>query len=92
MKKRVLNARLKLWYMICFMFFCLIDQRRGSAVGEIQMIFSNLTGIVVALLLLPSLELTKFREKIYIIWLPICIVLTTIACLLQPYFWEYKGQ
>ena len=92
MKKRVLNARLKLWYMICFMFFGLIDQRRGSAVGEIQMIFSNLTGIVVALLLLPSLELTKFREKIYIIWLPICIVLTTIACLLQPYFWEYKGQ
>lgn len=72
--------------------FGLIDQRRGSAVGEIQMIFSNLTGIVVALLLLPSLELTKFREKIYIIWLPICIVLTTIACLLQPYFWEYKGQ
>ena len=55
MKKRVLNARLKLWYMICFMFFGLIDQRRGSAVGEIQMIFSNLTGIVVALLLLPSL-------------------------------------
>ena len=92
MKKRELNARLKLWYMICFMFFGLIDQRRGSAVGEIQMIFSNLTGIVVALLLLPSLELTKFREKIYIIWLPICIVLTTIACLLQPYFWEYKGQ
>lgn len=92
MKKRVLNARLKLWYMICFMFFGLIDQRRGSAVGEIQMIFSNLTGIVVALLLLPSLELTKFREKIYIIWLPICIVLTTIACLLQPYLWEYKGQ
>ena len=92
MKKRVLKARLKLWYMICFMFFGLIDQRRGSAVGEIQMIFSNLTGIVVALLLLPSLELTKFREKIYIIWLPICIMLTTIACLLQPYFWEYKGQ
>ena len=48
MKKRVLNARLKLWYMICFMFFGLIDQRRGSAVGEIQMIFTNLTVIVVA--------------------------------------------
>ena len=49
MKKRVLNARLKLWYMICFMFFGLIDQRRGSAVGEIQMIFSdgNSGGVVI---------------------------------------------
>ena len=88
MKKHILEQKQKLWYM----FFGLIDQRRGSAVGEIQMIFSNLTGIVVALLLLPSLELTKFREKIYIIWLPICIMLTTIACLLQPYLWEYEGQ
>ena len=79
MKKHILEQKQKLWYMICFMFLGLIDQRRGSAVGEIQMIFSNLTGIVVALLLLPSLELTKFREKIYIIWLPICIVLTTIS-------------
>ena len=92
MKKHILEQKQKLWYMICFMFLDLIDQRRGSAVGEIQMIFSNLTGIVVALILLPSLELTKFREKIYIIWLPICIVLTTIACLLQPFLWEYKGQ
>lgn len=91
-EKRVLNDRLKIWYMICFMLLGLIDQRRGSAVGEIQMIFSNLTGIVMAMLLLPSLQLTKFREKTYIIWLPICIVLTTIACLLQPYLWEYKGQ
>ena len=64
MKKHILEQKQKLWYMICFMFLGLIDQRRGSAVGEIQMIFSNLTGIVVALLLLPSLELTKFREKI----------------------------
>ena len=71
MKQRMVQDRYKLWYMMCFMLLGLIDQRRGSAIGEIQMLFSNLTGIVMAMLLLPSLNYHKFKGKIYLFWTPV---------------------
>ena len=92
MIKRIINDKYKLWYMVCFLFLGLIDQRRGSAVGETQMIFANLTGIVMALLLLPSLNRNEFKNKIFIIWTPICILFTIIACLLGTNIWRYQGQ
>ena len=92
MIKKIIKDKYKIWYMFCFMLLGLIDQRRGSAVGEVQMIFANLTGIVIVLLLLPSLELNRFRSKLYAIWLPICIILTIIACLVRPYLGLYRGQ
>lgn len=82
----------KWWYALCFVFLGIIDQRRGSAVGEIQMFFSNLTGIVIALLLLPSIKLEKGKEKIYLLWTPICIILGIIACVVGVHYWQYKGQ
>lgn len=42
----------KWWYALCFVFLGIIDQRRGSALGTIQMTFTNLTGVVIALLLI----------------------------------------
>lgn len=92
MKQRILQDKYKLWYMLCFLMLGLIDQRRGSAVGEIQMIFSNLTGIVIAMLVFPSLEAKKFKEKIYKIWTPICVIITVAACALWKHFWLYQGQ
>lgn len=92
MKSWIIKNKYKIWYMICVIFLGIIDQRRGSAVGEVQMIFSNLTGIVVALFLLPSLTLNRFKNKVYAIWAPICIVLTIIMCLLGSYIWKYRGQ
>lgn len=59
MKKNVC----KWWYALCFVFLGIIDQRRGSAVGEIQMLFSNLVGVVMALLLLPSIKLEKKKQN-----------------------------
>lgn len=79
-------------YTLLFSLLGLIDQRRGSAIGEIQMIFSNCTGLVVACMLLPSLQLDKFKKRIYKIWTPICMILTAAACV---YTWaavEYPGQ
>lgn len=77
---------------MCFLFLGIIDQRRGSAVGEIQMLFSNMTGIVMALLLLPSLDCQKFRQKIYAVWTIPCIILTIAACIVGKIYWPYTGQ
>lgn len=92
MKQRIVQDRYKLWYMLCFMFLGLIDQRRGSAHGETQMLFSNLTGIVVVMLLLPTLNRHKFKEKIYCFWTPVCLMLTVIAIICGQRIWNYRGQ
>lgn len=88
MKKNVC----KWWYALCFVFLGIIDQRRGSAVGEIQMLFSNLVGVVMALLLLPSIKLEKEKAKPYLLWTPICVILSVIACIIGVRYWKYAGQ
>lgn len=92
MKQKILQDKYKLWYMFCFMILGMIDQRRGSAVGEVQMLFSNLTGIVIAMLLMPSLDYNRFKQKVYFLWTPICLILTIVAIVLGQRMWTYKGQ
>ena len=52
----------KWWYALCFVFLGIIDQRRGSALGTTQMTFTNLTGVVMVLLLL-RLNLKKKKQS-----------------------------
>ncbi len=64
----------RIWYMLCFALLGLIDQRRGSAAGHIQIAFSDFTGIVMAGMLLPSLDQKQFRNKIFLIWSSIALL------------------
>lgn len=82
----------KWWYALCFVFLGIIDQRRGSALGATQMIFANLTGVVMVLLLLPSIKLEKGKAKPYLLWTPVCVILAIIACIIGKNCWQYKGQ
>lgn len=82
----------KWWYALCFVFLGIIDQRRGSALGTIQMTFTNLTGVVIALLLLPSIKFEKAKAKPYLLWTPVCAILAIISCIIGNNCWQYKGQ
>ncbi len=88
----------KIWYMFCFFALGLIDQRRGSAIGEIQMIASNCTGLVMAALVIPTLDFSKFRSKVYAVWTPACLMLTGIfivvgvKSIVVKYSGLYRGQ
>lgn len=70
-KKRIL-------YTICFLFFCIIDQRikTGSGLDGWIETFRSLTGVVVAVLILSHYPLNEFKEqKIpYLVWSLICVV------------------
>lgn len=81
----------KLWYMMCFLLLGLIDQRRGSARGDIQMLFTNGTGIVLALMVVPTLDLSKLKQKVYIRWTPICLVLIIAACVMGMKSQQYMA-
>lgn len=82
----------KWWYALCFVFLGIIDQRRGSALGATQMIFANLTGVVMTLLLLPSIKFEKEKAKPYLLWTPVCIILGIIASAIGVHYWQYKGE
>ena len=75
MKNNILhNKRYIFWYMLCFLALGIIDQRRGSAPGEIQMAAANCVGLVVAGMLLPSLNWEKFKNRIYAMWTGIALL------------------
>lgn len=92
MKKNIHIKWKRILYMLCFLLLGIIDQRRNSASGEVQMIFTNGTGVVIALMIIPSLNLEKFKNKIYLWWTPICFVLTVTVCASGLKYHEYGGQ
>ncbi len=81
-----------LWYAVCFALLGLIDQRRGSAEGTLQMTFVNLTGIVVWLLLLPSMKRGFWHTRRFRIWTAACIPGMLAGCIWGRRVWMYPGQ
>lgn len=79
-------------YAVCFLLLGLIDQRRGSAEGSVQMFFTNLTGPVLVLLLLPSMKKAFFRWKGFRIWACAAALFVVAACVAGGSFWKYPGQ
>lgn len=92
MKRYIADNWKKIWYMFCVLALGIIDQRRGSATGNIQMAAANCTGIVMAALLLPSLRREEFRHRVYPAWTAAGIVLGTAAGIWGWYHWDYKEQ
>lgn len=82
--------RKMLWYMFCFIILGLIDQRKQSAPGEIQMLFTNLTPVIIAALLVPSIELSRFQHKVYKRWAAVCFSLLIVAYIWGKTTMPYK--
>lgn len=81
-----------LWYAVCFVLLGLIDQRRGSAEGTLQMSFVNMTGIVVWMLLLPSMKRDFWRTRLFAVWTAACVPGMVLGCVLGRKLWMYPGQ
>jgi len=92
MKIYLSKNKIRIWYMLCFAFLGLVDQRRGSAVGEIQMLFTNCTGFAIAAMLIPSLKREWLHGRIYRIWLGTAALFTFLLCIFGISHWPYKGQ
>ncbi len=83
---------LRIWYMVCFLALGIIDQRRGSAAGAVQMTAANMVGIVLAAMLVPSLDKDRFRHRIYMYWSALAALGGTLAAAWGWQNWLYKGQ
>lgn len=91
-KNTIYIKRYMLWYMFCFFMLGVIDQRRGSAPGSVQMAAANCVGLVIAGLLLPSLDWKKIKNKIYMVWNGIALLGGIIAGIWGWQNWLYRGQ
>ena len=88
----IINKKTIIWYGVCFALLGLIDQRRGSAEGTLQMIFANLTGIVIGMLLIPSIKRDFIHSKAFGIWSLLCIPSVALGCAIGRKYWLYPGQ
>ena len=90
--KNVFSSRYRLWYMFCFFSLGILDQMICSADGRIQMSATNCVGIAIAALLIPALNIEKFRNKVYLFWTIFSIALGLIVGMWGWQNWAYKGQ
>ena len=82
----------KVIYTLCFVILCIINWIKVTLDGRLQMTAANLTGLVIALIVLSSYRIKDFLKKIYVIWLALCIVLIPIVSFFVLKSYPYKGM
>lgn len=92
LKSILSNKKTVMWYAACFVLLGLIDQRRGSAEGTLQMFFVNLTGIAIGMILIPSMKREFVHTKFFGIWSIICIPGVALGWIIGRKYWFYPGQ
>ena len=65
---QLLKNKKQILYIVCVALLCLIDQRKGSVSGNMQLFWSNCTGLVIALLIFSHYNIKDFRKKRYLVW------------------------
>ncbi|MBE5892080.1 MAG: hypothetical protein E7286_01730 [Lachnospiraceae bacterium] len=75
--KLLLKNRKQILYIVCFALLGLIDQRKGSVTGNMQLFWSNCTGLVLAPLLFCHYNIKDFGKKRYLIWTVVSLLCFT---------------
>lgn len=90
-QSRVKQLKSLLYTLIVF-FFCIADQRRGSAAGEIQFIFVNLVGIGICLLMFFSYRWQDFVKLPYLVWTIVWVIAAAAITSFRGEEIQYQGQ
>lgn len=66
--KYIIKQGKSIFYTLIILFLCIVDQRRGSASGQVQFIFVNLAGAAICLLMFSAYKIKEFWKLPYWIW------------------------
>ena len=83
---------LKILFTFCFVALCLINWAKVTLDGRTQMTAANLTGAVVAIIILCSFEFKSFLKPVYVLWVLVCIIIVPIAYKEALKTHPYQGQ
>lgn len=64
----------RILFTICILFFCLADQRVGSAMGQIQLVYVNAVTVMVGIMILAHYPLRSYGKLPYGIWGGLCLI------------------
>ena len=81
-----------IFYTLIILFLCIVDQRRGSAPGQVQFIFVNLAGAAVCLLMFSAYKLKEFFRLPYWIWTIIFAIGAMVVTYMRGDAILYRGQ
>ena len=65
---------LRVFYCICFILLCIVNNIVGSQPGRVQFVAINCSGLVVAAIIFSAYKLKDFLKPIYAVWAVICLV------------------
>ena len=85
MKERKVNKRIL--YSICFFLFMVIDWTRGSQVGSTWAWTVNLTGVVMAVIIISTFDIKAFFKRTYLLYSIVCLIALVVA-----YYWWNLNQ
>lgn len=66
-------------YTICFVLLCLIDQIMGSAMGRVQFVAANCTGLIIAVIIFTGYRWKDFIRLPYAVWTVFCVLGGSLA-------------
>ena len=89
-QKKIIKQRVL--YTLCFLALSIIDWANGSLNGRIQMMATNLTGIVIAFIILSSYDIKGFLKPVYALWAAVCLIASPIIVHIILITIPYKGQ
>ena len=87
-----INFKQRVLYTFCFFALCLIDWAKGSLNGRVQMMATNMTGILLAVVILSAFKLNQFFKPVYMIWIALCIAIIPVGVKVTLSVYPYKGQ
>lgn len=90
--KYIMKHVKSIFYTLIILFLCIVDQRRGSASGQVQFIFVNLAGVAVCLLMFSAYKLKEFLRLPYWIWTIIFAVGAIVVTYIRDEAIIYRGQ
>lgn len=79
-------------YTLCFLFLSIVDWANGSLDGRTQMTATNLTGVVIAVIIFSAYRLNDFKKRVYVLWTCICLTMIPVGIHFAVKVIPYKGQ
>lgn len=90
------SKKRRILYTLCFVIFCLIDQRTKTTSGldGLTEVFGGLTGVVMAVVIMSHYHVSEFRKwKIpYIVWSAIWLISVVPAFLWGKANWSFLNE
>ena len=79
-------------YTICFVLLCLIDQIMGSAMGRVQFVAANCTGLIIAVIIFTGYRWKDFIRLPYAVWTVFCVFGGSLAIHWGRENYDYFGR